>query len=291
VGRPLTKIRLQYVHEFVDRHGKVRRYVRLPGRKRVPLIGAPGTEEFMRAYETALSGEAPRVEVGASRTRPGTVNAAVIGYFNSKGFRSLSSATQATYRGILEGFRSEHGDKRIALLDRKHIERLISKKAEAPSAANNLLRMLRVLRQFAIADGMRRDDPTAGVKGIKIRTSGFHSWSEDEIGAFEARHPIGTRARLALALLLSTAQRRSDVIRMGRQHVRDGVMTIQQQKTGMIVDVPLHRDLRTVLDATANDNLTFLVTALGKPFSPAGFTNWFRERCDEAGLPRGCSPH
>ena len=110
----------------------------------------------MRAYETALTGEAPRAEVGASRTRPGTVNAAVIGYFNSKGFRSLSSATQATYRGILEGFRSEHGDKRIALLDRKHIERLISKKAETPSAANNLLRMLRVLMQFAVGDGMRR---------------------------------------------------------------------------------------------------------------------------------------
>jgi integrase len=145
--------------------------------------------------------------------------------------------------------------------------------------------------QFAVGDGMRRDDPTAGVRGVKIRTGGFHSWSEDEIAAFEARHPIGTRARLAFALLLFTAQRRSDVVRMGRQHVRDGVLTIQQQKTGMIVDVPLHPDLRTVLDATANDNLTFLVTALGKPFSPAGFTNWFRERCDEAGLPGGCAPH
>jgi integrase len=287
----VTKIRLQYIHEFVDRHGKVRRYVRLPGRKRVPLIGAPGTEEFMRAYETALAGEAPRVEVGASRTRPGTVNAAVIGYFNSKGFRSLSSATRATYRGILEGFRSEHGDKRIALLERAHIERLISKKAETPSAANNLLRMLRVLMQFAIADGMRRDDPTAGVRGIKIRTSGFHSWSEEEIAIFEARHPIGTRPRLAFALLLFTAQRRSDVVRMGRQHVRDGVLTIQQRKTGMTVDVPLHFELKTILDATPSDNLTFLVTALGKPFAPAGFTNWFRERCDEAGLPRGCAPH
>jgi integrase len=287
----LTKIRLQYIHEFLDRHGKVRRYVRLPGRKRVPLRGAPGTEEFMEAYRVALAGEAPRMETGVSRTRPGTVNAAVIGYFSSTGYRSLSSATQATYRGILESFRSEHGDKRIALLERKHIERLISKKADTPAAANNLLRMLRTLMQFAVADGMRRDDPTIGVRGAKIRTGGFHSWSEEEIAAFEARHPIGTRARLALALLLYSAQRRSDVVRMGRQHVRDGVLTIRQQKTGMVVDVPVHPELRAILDATANDNLTFLVTALGKPFSPAGFTNWFRERCNEAGLPRGCTPH
>jgi hypothetical protein len=76
MGRSLTKIRLQYVHEFLDRHGKVRRYVRLPGRKRVPLRGAPGTAEFMDAYRAALAGDAPRIEVGASRTRPGTINAA-----------------------------------------------------------------------------------------------------------------------------------------------------------------------------------------------------------------------
>jgi integrase len=289
--RPLTKIKLKHIHEFRDRHGKIRRYVRLPGRKRVPLKGAPGTEEFMAAYQAAFAGEALPVEVGASRTRPGTVNAAVVGYFNSTAFRSLSLATQITYRGILENFRSEHGDKRIALLERRHIERLIASKATTPAAANNLLRMLRVLMQFAVAEGMRRDDPTIGVKSVKVRSSGFHSGTEEEITKFEAKHQIGTRARLALALLLFTAQRRSDVIRMGRQHVRDGVLTIRQQKTGMVVDIPLHPELKEILDATVNDNLTFLVIASGKPFSPAGFTNWFRECCDAAGLPRGCSPH
>jgi hypothetical protein len=47
------------------------------------------------------------------------------------------------------------------LLERKHIERRIARKGATPAAAaaNNLLRMLRVLMQFAIADGMRRDDP------------------------------------------------------------------------------------------------------------------------------------
>jgi integrase len=37
-------------------------------------------------------------------------------------------------------------------------------------------------------------------------------------------------------------------------------------------------------------NLTFLTTKFGAPFTPAGFGNWFRERCDEAGLPQ-CSAH
>jgi hypothetical protein len=36
--------------------------------------------------------------------------------------------------------------------------------------------------------------------------------------------------------------------------------------------------------------LTFLVTDVGRPFSAAGFGNWFRDRCDEAGL-RDCTAH
>src|SRR5215472_17615452 len=150
----MTKIRLKYVHEFIDRHGKVRRYVRLPGCKRVPLPGAPGTAEFMESYQAALAGDAAGIGVGASRTKLGTVNATVASYFKSRAFRALSPATQTTYRGILENFRAEHGDKRLALLERKHIEKLIAQKSSTPAAANNLLRMLRVLMQFAVAEDL-----------------------------------------------------------------------------------------------------------------------------------------
>ena len=85
----MTKIRLQYIHEFRDRHGKVRRYVRLPGRKRVPLLGAPGSDESMEAYRGALAGSS-RAEIGAKRIVPGTVNAAVASYFRSSAFQSLA---------------------------------------------------------------------------------------------------------------------------------------------------------------------------------------------------------
>jgi len=129
MGQSLTKIRLQYIHEFRDRHGKIRRYVRLPGRKQIPLRGAPGSEDFMSIYQAALAGETPRVELGASRTRPGTVNAAVISYFNSSSFQSLASNTRRNRRNILERFRQEHGDKRIALLRPGHIDRMVAAKA------------------------------------------------------------------------------------------------------------------------------------------------------------------
>ena len=145
--------------------------------------------------------------------------------------------------------------------------------------------------QHCIAEGMCADDPTRGIRGAKIKSDGYRTWSEADIEAFEARHPVGSRARLALALLLYTAQRRSDVVRMGRQHVRDGALSVRQQKTGRSLEIPVHPALQAILEATPSNHLTFLTTQAGKPFSPAGFTNWFRDMCNEAGLPRGTSAH
>jgi integrase len=145
--------------------------------------------------------------------------------------------------------------------------------------------------QFALSDGSLKDDPTAGIKNMSGKTEGFRTWNEDDIAAFEARHPLGTRERLALALLLCTAQRRGDVVRMGRQHIRNGAVEVTQQKTGTKLAVPIHPDLQAALAAMPSNHLTFLTTLFGKPFAAAGFTNWFREACNAAGLPKGTSAH
>ena len=98
------------------------------------------------------------------------------------------------------------------------------------------------------------------------------------------RNGILTRPRLALALLLYTAQARVDVVGIGPQHNRGGEIALRRQKTGRGRQIPLHPELRKVLDATPGQHLTYLVTENGKPFTAAGFGNWFRDRCDEAGL-------
>ncbi len=186
-------------------------------------------------------------------------------------------------RAILERFREEHGDKRMALLDQRAMVAILSKKS--PSAAHNWLKTIRGLIKHAVFTGLRKDDPTSGIKLPSARSDGHHTWGDDEIQAFENRHPLGTRARLALALLLYTGQRRGDVVRMGRQHVRDGVLSLRQQKTGAQIDIPVVEDLQIALDAMrVTDQLAFLTTEAGRPFTAAGFGGWFRERCDEAGL-------
>ena len=55
--------------------------------------------------------------------------------------------------------------------------------------------------------------------------------------------------------------------------------------------MPITDALQAAIDASPNNHLTFLVTGQGQPFTDAGFTNWFRDRCNEAGLPKGLSAH
>jgi integrase len=177
-----------------------------------------------------------------------------------------------------------------ASMGREHIIKLMAQRSSKPNAANHLLKVLRALMKQAVESGMRKDDPARDVKRLKIKTTGYHSWTEAEISQFEATHPIGSKARLAFALLLYTGQRRSDVVKMGRQHVRDGFIHVRQQKTGAELDIPIWPELQTILDATPNENMTYLVTEFGKPFTPGSFGNWFRNRCNEAGLPH-CAAH
>jgi integrase len=178
---------------------------------------------------------------------------------------------------------------------REHVIKLMAARAEKPDSANGLRKVLRAVMQHAVEIGLRADDPTQGVKPLRPKSKlGFHRWSEAEIAQFEARHPIGTKQRLALALGLYTGQARQDVIAMGPQHIRDEVLTWTRGKTerttGIELAIPIHPDLRSVINATRNEHLTFLVTEFGRPFTPAGFGNWFREQCDMANL-RHCSFH
>jgi len=262
------RLKLQrYVHGFIDRHGKPRFYFRRPGFERRPLRGLPYSTEFMSDYEVALAGQP--MQVGANRARPGTMMALALSYFASPGFRTLRISTQQAYRRTIERLCREHGDKRAADLRREHIVRLMAARAEQPGAANGLRMALRVMMRHAIDVGMRADDPTRDVKAIRTRSGGHHSWTDDEIAQFEAKHPAGSKSRLALALLLYTGQRRSDVVRMGRQHIRDGVLTVRQVKTGAELAIPVPPELAKQLANMCQ--LTFLMTELGKPFTAAGF--------------------
>jgi len=287
----------------VDRHDKRRVRFRKNGFSTY-LTGTPWSEEFMRQYAAALDGVKAQVSnIGAKRTVGGTVNALIAAYLDplsSSPFKTGAAETKRTRRNILENFREAHGDKplyrtesggrRIMLLTREHVQRIVNEKAATPFAQRNFLNTLRAVFKWAAKEGRIPDDPTLGVSREKVKTTGYKTWSEDQIVRFEATHAIGTKARLAFALSLYTGQRRSDVVNIGRQHIYNDVLTINQGKSKggeeAHLEIPVHPKLREIIDATQTVGVTtFLITHFGKPYTAAGFGNWFRELCDQADCP------
>jgi integrase len=311
----MTRIRLPYINEFRDRHGKIRRYLRQPGCKAVPLPGLAGSPEFMAAYQAALSGtEAPHKQIGEARTIAGTVQALVAAYLDyspgsTSPFRTLAAETQRTRRNILENLREAHGDKRVyrteatgrrvMVLNREHVQRMVNEKNSTPFGQRNFLNTLRAM----LEEGRVPDDPTLGVTRQKIKSTGYRTWSEEHIAQYRRKHPLGTMPRLAIELMLATAARRGDAAKLGPHHVEDGIITFEQHKKEgdeeVQVSIPLHPDFCTALAAMPPSNVvrlteatTFLTTSFGQPFkTAASFGNWFRDRCDEAELPKGISAH
>lgn len=284
MGRGLRVIGFPHVSSFTDRHGKVRYRYRRKGRKAVYLHGTPGSPEFAAAYEAACSGDEGRIIPGAGRAIPGSIEALVIAIYSSAEWRQKAKSTQATYRGIMEGLRRKHGKLAVKGLRPHHVLRMRDMKAETPSAANNLVKVLSYMMGFAVARGWRADSPVLGIKPLKVDSEGFAVWTEADISRFEAFWPVGTRQRLAFDLLLYTAQRSGDVRRIGRQHLSDDGILVRQQKTKAMLELPIHPQLARSLATVPSDQLLFLTTGAGVGYTAGGFGNWFRSACRAAGL-------
>lgn len=178
----------------------------------------------------------------------------------------------------------------MKMLRREHVEALIAKKSGTPAAANRLLKLLRRLCRFAILKGVIVADPTVGTDRYAENPDGYHTWTEEEILQFEAHHGIESKAVLALRLILNTGAARQDVIRLGRQSVRDGRIAYRRGKTGGDVDLPMLGELLEVLAPLPSDRLLFLTHTGARPYKATTFGNWFRDQCVAAGLPN-CSSH
>jgi hypothetical protein len=162
----MARIRLRFVQGFIA-HGRAYYYFRKPGCARVKLPGLPGSEQFMAAYQAALVADAPPTDIGAKRNATGSVAALVAAYAASSTFRDLAAETQRNRWVILRRFGDEHGNKRVALLKREHVEALL--RGKRPFPRQNFLKALRPLLQFAVSIGWCKDDPTRELRATAKR--------------------------------------------------------------------------------------------------------------------------
>jgi len=288
------KHRRQYpgASPYTDRHGR-RRWRFRKGGFSAELGTEYGSEDFIRRYEAALEGHRTRGLIGVERTRPGSVSALVASYYRSPEYLGLSDSTKRVYRGVIEKFRQEHGDKPVKLMQRRHVQKILAEKSETPAAANNLRKRIITLLDHAVSLDWRPDNPARATKPYRLDSTGFHTWDEGEIARFFEVHKSGSLAHRAVTLMLYTGAARVDAVKLGPLNLKDGRIEYRRQKTarsgGVLVSIPLHEDLREVLDNLPGDR-TFLATDRGKTRSAEGLGNAMRRWCDEAGL-TACSSH
>ena len=270
----------------------MRLYFRRRGSPRIALTGEYGSDEFHAAYARALHGEAgedirPKIE----RAGNGTIAALIVSYKQDAAFTGLRETSKAGYLSRLDAIRREHGHRSVKGLTLERIEIMLAAYDDRPAAKLDTLKKLRILIKHAMKKKWIGADPTAGIKRAKIGE--VRSWTDDEIRQYENHWPIGTEQRTAFALMQFTGQRRSDVPRMTWQDIsrRTGRIKVHQQKTGVKIEVPLHQNLREVLEKTRHNHVTIVNTEFGKQFTVDGFSSFMRDAIKAAGLPLDCQPH
>jgi integrase len=279
----MPRPRPPHLHRERTRHGTFVWYVRVGKGPRIRIREEFGTPEFTAAYHAAVAGEHAPKKAGA---KAGTLAWLIDRYRDSAAWAALSPATKSQRENIFRHVAATAGDEQFARISRKTIAAGRDRRKETPFAALNFLKTMRGLFRWALDAGFVDSDPTEGVKPPPAqRSDGYHVWTDDEIERFEQRWKIGTRERLALAILLYTGLRRGDAAQLGRQHVRNGVITLRTEKTGTPVYIPILPVLAEVIEATTTGDLAFVATPSGKPMTKESFGNWFRDACKAAGVP------
>lgn len=270
-----------FVTRETTRHGKVVFYFRKGKgeRKRLPALDAP---DFEAQYQAALLGLAPQKKAAANNS---TLKWLVSRYRETGAYRGLSEATRKQRDNIFKGVVQKAGHHPYKAISRKVIVNGREDRSATPAQARNFLDAMRGLFRWALDAELVAVDPTAGVKNpMRPKGEGFAAWTDDDIAAYEARWPEGTKERVWLHVLLYTGLRRGDAVTLGRQHVRDGIATLRTEKTDTEVNIPILPALAETLAKGPTGDLAFIVGQNGHPLTKESFGNMFRAACNAAGV-------
>jgi integrase len=316
MARPGKKEGLRYVEPHRGPDGKVRYYFRKGKGARIAMPPVPpGTDPkldpaFIAAYAMLLNEVAgitapdrivPKLPGGARpvvmRVTTDSFAAALSRYYNSSIFRGLAEASQTSHRGPLNKFAKRYGAAPMSGLTSTTVQEAI--KPLEPFAQQKLVAAMRRFVKWARATGeldASSPDPMQGLALHPIpKIKGHQPWEAKHYAKFERRWEIGTRERLAYEILKRLGLRRSDVRRLGPEHVVNGMLRFQPRKTrnttAVWLDQPMDRELLRIIAATVTGAKTYLVDNRGKPFANSTFAAFMRRAYDRAGLPPECRNH
>jgi integrase len=268
----------------ITRHGKAVWYVRIGRGPRTRIRAEFGTPEFDAEYQAALAGKPRHTKTDAAA---GTLAWLIERYRETTAWTDLSLATRRNRENHFRRAIQAAGHQPIRAITQEHITAGRDRRATTPAQARNFLDAMRGLFKWAKEARLVTVDPALGVKNPKRKKGpGFPVWTEADAAAYDKRWPVGTKERVWRDVLFYTGLRRGDAVKLGRQHVRDGIATLRTEKSRgeMIVCIPILPVLQRTLDAGPTGELAFISGKNGKPLTKESFGNAFKDACRAAGL-------
>lgn len=282
-----VKIDLQYVNYFRDRHGHDRVYFRRKG-VRIALPH-PDSDEFLAAYKRAKGEPEPAAELMPAN-RPGSFGALCEAYRKSAEFSDLAESTRRELKYSIRALVAEHGGRRLIKITKADILSWKDALAKKPGACNKMLRTVKQLMTFAEDRGLRPDNVGKGIKLMKSKR--WRSWTDEELLAFEAKWPLGSRERTGYALALYTGQRRGDLVTLKWSSIAGDAFRLKQQKTGKEMVIPIAPPLAEALAAVHPRRDKGILTGdRGEALNPVYFGHIMADAIADAGLPQACVLH
>jgi integrase len=257
-------------------------YVRVGHGPRIRIKAAFSTPEFEAEYQAAISGKTPARKAGPTS---GSLAWLIERYREVNAWTSLSLATRRHRENIFKQVIETAGSTPCASIASAVIAKGRDRRSATPFQARHFIDAMRGLFGWAKSASFVKGNPAIDVEYPKLDSGpGFLAWTEDDVTAYERRWPLGTRQRVWLAVLLYTGLRRGDAVRIGKQHVRDGIATLQTEKTNTDVHVTMLAPLVGALKAGPTGALAFICGADGEPMTKEAFGNAFRDACRAAGI-------
>jgi integrase len=282
-GYTMPRAKPPHVHPQITRHGRRVWYFRRRHGPRTRLPCGPGEPGFDEAYLAALTGETPPKRVRTSAAA-GTMAWLIDRYRETDDWRAAKPLTRRTYELAFRAVIERAGTRPVGQFTPAVIR--LGVESRKPGVGAAYLKAMRRLFRWAVAAKLAAGDPTAGIKARTApRTGGFAAWTAEDIEAFSARWPLGTRERVAFDVLRYTGLRREDACLLGRQHVRDGVIRTTATKGKSVrVTIAMHPELAATLAAGPTGEMRFIACRNGQPMTKDTFSRWFYDACRAAGV-------
>lgn len=174
---------------------------------------------------------------------------------------------------------------------------LRGRKADKPEGANNRVKALRRLFKWSVANEHMQHNPAREVEYFHTGSTGHHTWTAEEVEQFKQRHPLGTKAYLAFALLYHTGARRSDVVRLGRQHMKDGWLRFiahkNRNRKPVKIEIPVLPELQEAISAGPTGDMTSWSQSTASRSRPmasgTGFATAATRQGSRTARPTGCA--